>query len=213
MAIMDTPTKLAGDVVEVTLPSGHPFQVLNDDEAAYVDAQTALYTDQFRFESVSDLDDLDEVIRKELLIRRWGQFLAWGCDYGGGKIDTHQLRQSSKEWSAELRQLKKSLGMDKLTRDKTSGKGSVAERFQSILERAKRFGIHRVNQLDRALELTNELIGLVQLHRNLSPEEQRELHVTPQDILDWIWDRYRPEYQEIDDHFRATEQRYWIREM
>jgi len=193
----------------VYLPTGSPFPALNHGEADYLTRLIEAYT-EMRFEHISDLAELDRLIQTELLAYRWGTWLGLGEDYEGKKLDP-KLEEKQQKASTEIRQIKAKLGIDKVARDRARGEGSVHQRMTSLLQRAKAFNLHRCNQVERALELQNELISLTQLHMNLKehPDEQKEMRVTAEDLVEWVWTRLKPEFQEIDEHWRTHEQSIW----
>lgn len=197
--------------IMVDLPSGVAQPVLNHDEADYLTERVARYHDDNALSNISDLQDLDRMLVMELLAHRWGIWVSQRSDYDGRPIDEAFYQRQINAYSTELRQLKKLLGLDKPARDRTSGEGSVAHYWEQLAARAKAFGVMRVRQVDRALILTNQLIGLVTFHKNATEAEREEFHVTADDIIDWVDTVYRPEFQEIDAHFRANSQSTWIR--
>lgn len=196
----------------VTLPSGAPFPVLTEDEERYLYDKIDEYRTAFKFENVSDLAELDRVVTLELLIYRMGVWLGRQADYDGNPtFDPKDLRRDLKDASTELRQIKKALGIDKASRDRARGEGSVYQRVETLLQRARAFELHRCRQSERSIELCNQLISLVQLHYNTAdvPAEQKEMRVTAPEIVEWVWTVLKPEMEEIDRHFRETEQHYW----
>ena len=200
--------------IEVELPSGALFEVLTEEEADFTVDLARRYTEAFEFEHISDIQDLDKVVTLEVLCHRWRRWLGSTTDYEGKAVDQVDLYRRVKDFDAELRGQKKALGIDAVTRDKAKGEGSIPHFVATMREKARIFGVHREHQLDRALELTNQLISLVTVWRNcVDDDERRLLHHTTDDIIDWITNVYTPEYQEIDAHFRAHEQKYWVRDL
>lgn len=193
----------------VRLPSGTPFPTMNDGEADFMNRLTDAYL-EMRFEHASDLSELDRLIQMELLSYRWGTWLGLGEDYDGKKLDPKLPEQAGKI-SLEIRQIKSKLGIDKTTRDRARGEGSVHQRITTILQRARAMELHRCHQVERALELQNDLIALTQLHVNTKehPDEQKEMRATAEDLVDWIMNTLKPEFESIDEHFRAHEQHMW----
>ncbi len=201
---MPNPTHLA------YLPSGTSIQVLNEDEVSFLEELCRLYTEQFAFTSISDIVDLDRLVQLELQTHRWGQWLMARTDYDGHIISESTISDQQKKTSVEIRQLKKLLGIDRTTREKAKGDGSVHQYIANLLVRAKEFDVHRDHQRDRALELANELIGMCTAHKNMTPEERRELHYTAEDLIEWVLTIFVPEFGELDEEFR-TRQSTWIR--
>lgn len=193
----------------VRLPSGNPFPTMNDGEVDFLNRLIDGYL-EMHFEHVSDLSELDRLVQMELLSFRWNTWLGLGEDYNGKGLDP-KLTGQAKDLSLEIRQVKSKLGIDKTTRDRARGEGSVHQRMTTILQRAIAFGLHRCEMVERALELQFELIAMTQLHVNLKehPEEQKEMRVTAEDICTWVFETLKPEFEEIDEHFRTHHQHIW----
>lgn len=204
------------DLVPVDLPSGATHFVYRKEMHHFADLVRRYLKDNAAT-NVTDLQDIDRIIVMETLCWRWGVWLSQRADYWWDPIDEADLAKQLKDTSAELRSLKKSLGFDKLTREKEKGAGSVAEFISQLKVRAEQFGIMREEQLDMALELFNELHSKITLCENTTEDEERELDQmgTPASrdkIYEWIRDVAIPKYESIDQHFRQT-QKSWIREM
>jgi hypothetical protein len=197
-------------MVLVQLPSGAIFPV-HSEEVDYLTERTELYLKQNHFPNISDLQDVDRMLVLELMCYRWGVWLSRQKNWWGDTIDENETSKVFKEYSNELRQLKKLLGIDKVARDKQKGEDSVSAYLANLQSRAKEFGVMRERQLDRALELFQELKALVTLNANTDAHEQREMHVTDADVLEWLRDIAVPEFDEVDAHFRTHQQRMWIR--
>lgn len=194
-----------------TLPSGAQIQVLTAEEAGYLNGVVAAYETQYALENVSDLSELDRCLGLELQSHRIALFLARGCDYNAKSVDDDKLRQRLKEISMEIRQVKKTLGIDKVNRDRQTGRGSAHERISNILARAHRFGLMRNQQAATAHELAMELISLMQRRRNaVTDKERRMLRVTDDDIFEWIETVFEPEFMAVDEAYRRDDQKMWI---
>ena len=207
----DVAGDLSEEEIEVTAPSGSPFNVMNDAEKRYFEKTAADYLRDNRFTNTSDLQDLDRILIMETMCWRWGLWLSQEKDYWGGDLDLEIIRKSLNDYSKELRLLKKALGIDKASRDKDKGE-DVSSYIMELGHRAREFGVMRNEQSVKAITLFQELIALVTLHDNCTPEERRENHVEEKDIIQWIR-QVMPEFQEIDRKFRETKQQYWIRSM
>jgi hypothetical protein len=200
------------DPIEVIGPSGAKFQVLNEQEKDYFEDVAQRYLKDNKFTNVTDLQDLDRILTMELMCYRWQQWLTLEVDYFGGSINPEDTRKSIKEYSTEIRLLKKSLGIDKGSRDKDKGE-SVAAYLEDLRVRAAEFGIMRNDQAAKAITLAQEMIALLTWHDNCTEDERRENDIEAHDLIDWIRSIFMPEFQEIDAKFRETSQKYWIREM
>lgn len=201
-----------GDEVSVSLPSGGTLHVYGL-EVGYFDDRVRRYLEDNHFTNVSDLQTLDTVITLELLCWRWGNWLSRQKDYWGDPVDEKELAKQLKETSAELRQLKGNLGIDKVTRDKVRGEDSVSKYIENLKLRAREFGIMREKQLNVALEYFQELKARVDLYDNTTDDERREMHCTVEDLLRWIREEAIPTFDAVDLHFRTSQQRFFIRDM
>lgn len=200
------------DMVDVPLPSGAQFPV-HRREVGYLSDLVRRYMDDNHFSNIADLQDVDRLLLMELMCFRWGVWLSRGSDYDDRPIDADAVEKSLKNHSAEVRQIKTALDVTKKARDKAKGEDSTPVFIDNLLARAKEFGVHRENQLAKALELFNELKAIVTLHRNCDEVERAELHMEIEDVLEWIVSVAIPEYDRIDEHFRAHQQRFWVRSL
>lgn len=194
----------------VVLPSGAKFFV-HETEVSYFNERVKKYQSDNHFTNMSDLQDLDRLVMEELLVWRWGMWLSQKRDYWGEPVDENSWQKAVKDHSAEIRQLKKSLGLDKETRDKTKGEGSVDAYLNSLRARAKEFGVMRNEQASKAIELMMQVKALVTLYDNCDEQERAEQHITLEDFMEWLHTTAIPEFDIIDANFRATSQTYWIR--
>lgn len=208
------PFGVAGDLseeqIEVIAPSGSPFNVMNEAEKRYFEKTASDYLRDNRFSNTSDLQDLDRILIMETMCWRWGLWLSQEKDYWGGDLDLEIIRKSLNDYSKELRLLKKSLGIDKASRDKDKGE-DVSSYIMELGHRAREFVVMRNEQAVKAITLFQEFIALITLHDNCTPEERKENHVEEKDILEW-GRQVAEEFKEIDRKFRETSQQYWIRE-
>lgn len=204
------PPQLSVVTIPVVLPSGAPFDVATPEEADYVDHQVAKYMEAFTFVNPGDLSDLDQIVRGELLCWRWDLWMSRNRDYDDCPIDIRHYADAVKKYSTEIRQLKSQLGMDRQTRERTTGDGSIPEFIERILLAARLQNIHRCNQLDKALELAMQLRTIATIHRNSDDEERRLTRCTSDDIVEWILEVFDPEMQAVDDYFQTNVQSTWV---
>lgn len=194
----------------VRLPSGG-LHYVHEREVGYFDERRDRYLRDNHFINVSDFQDLDRLIVAELLVQRWGTFVSQKRDYWGEAVDENNLQKAIKDHSGEIRQLKKSLGLDKETRDKVKGEDSVDAYIKALRQRAAEFGVMRDMQSAKAIELWQHLVGVITLYNNCDEDERLEQHCTAPEIIKWIDEVARPEFDVIDAHFRHEKQRMWIR--
>lgn len=198
-------------MIEVQAPSGHTHRVLNALEEDYYNQTAQKYLGDYKFENVSDLQELDKILVGETLCHRWATWLSTESDYDGNRIDLTEIRKSRAEQQKEILDIKKNLGMDKVTRDKDKGQ-QTATYLEDLRHRAEEFGIMRNKQAVAAITMWQELVSIVQFHKNLRDDERKEEHVTEKEIINWIESKI-PEFEEIDREFQLGSQRYWVQQM
>jgi hypothetical protein len=195
----------------VRLPSGATFLVITPEEKRYLDERVERYLADNHFPNVSDRQDLDRLVTFELFVYRWSMFLSYGRDYYGDEIETRALATQIEAYGQEVRLLKRSLGLDKPSRDKARGDDSTVNYLTKLRERAREFGVMRNKQFDKALELFQQLDALIGLYDRSDEIERRENHCTMEDIFDWVRTCALPEFAAIDAEFRRTAQKMWVR--
>lgn len=212
---MPTDTGLNDDLegmVPVTLPSGALFSV-HEKEFQYFKKNGGKYLTDNDFQNVSDYQDLDRLLIMELLIYRWGLWISNQRDYWGEVVDENTLQKSLSAHSAEVRQLKKTLGLDRETRERVRGEDSVENYIANLRLRAKHFK-HKLRypQSAKAIEHYQQLRGVITLHLNCDEKERIELGVTSDQVIKWMNEELFPEFEEIDAAFRK-DQALWIHTM
>lgn len=198
--------------IPVKLPSGGTYHVLTNSEKQFFEDKVKRYTDEFHFTNISDLSEVDRIVVGEVLHHRWSAWISKGRDYFDEEINSTTLSRSANDISHEVRQLKKNLGMDKVTRDKVSGDDSIPAYWDALLRRAKEFGYMRNEQAVQAITSMMRIDALLTLHFNCDEAERREFHAEWEDIVALIREELE-KFHNIDDEFRQNVQRYWIRDV
>lgn len=199
------------EVLSVRLPSGAGFVVLTQDEKRYLEERERRYLADNHFSNVSDYQDIDKLITFEMFLHRWSLWLSRGIDYYGAEVDDRTLAQQCNTYATEIRLLKKSLGVDKPSRDKQRGDDSVPSYLASLRERAREFGVMRNTQFDKVMELFMQLKALIGFYDRADSIERKENSLNQEDIFEWIREVAVPEFETIDKDFRESSQRFWVR--
>ncbi len=198
----------------VRMVSGKITQVQTDQEAEYFDESRDAYLKQTKFTENTDLKDLDRLLVLELMTFRWTQHLAAGADYDGDMVNERQLTADIKLYSDQINKIKESMGLSKKAREEAQADGNFSAWLTDLKSRARLFGIHRENQLTKALVLMKELFTIVNTYDRCDAEERRKTGFENEtEILDWIRNVMQPEFNALDEYFREHSQRYWVREM
>ncbi len=198
---------------EVVGASGAIFEVINDGERDYWNKAREKYLDQYKFENVSDLQDMDRVLVGEILSFRWGSWLVKEADYDGRSIEEieDKLKRQKLDLDKETRLLKEKMGLNRAHRQ-DSEQQSTADYLQNLLRRAEEFGVHRDAQIVKAIDLLHEVFTQVGLYSRTDEEERAHLKIKPEDIMKWLLEVAKPEFDAIDEAFRKN-QRLWIKDL
>jgi hypothetical protein len=199
---------------EVDLCSSETVMVQTDVEQRWFTETKDKYLSQNKFTETTDYQDLDRLLILELLYFRWSQHAAAGYDYQKNLVDDDLLRKQLKEQSEAIAKVKTSLGLDKRTRDAALNEGNFHAWFADAKRRAKLFGMHRENQLNKALGLMNELSSIVGTFDRSDEEERKKIGYAAEiDIVAWVRDEMLPAFHAVDEHFIENEQKMWKRDL
>lgn len=192
--------------------AGEQIQLQDPSEQRYFEQARDRYTSENRFDQAADLRALDRLLFLETLMYRYQKWLASGRDYDGILTPAQEeiIRKSIRETSPMISSIQVDLGLTKSQRDKEAHE-SVGAYIERLKQAAKAHGIRRERQLTTALDLMNRLFSLVGTFDRSSEKEREKLGLTSEaDILAWIRDVMRPEYDAVDQYFRDHEQRFWV---
>lgn len=196
--------------VVVLRVSGEPLAVIGEAEARWWNQARDQYLAQTRFTEVTDLADLDRLLIQELMIFRWSDHLARGLDYEGFPIDEDKIRKNLRDYSEQISRLKDNMGLTKKVRDQAANEGDFSQWIANLKARARQFGVHREEQVQKALVLMNELSSIVTTYDRCDAEERAKLGFeTEGEIMAWVRSTMLPEFKDIDAKFRAGTQKYW----
>lgn len=194
----------------VGLPSGATYSVLTDGEEHYLRDKIERYLSDNHFVNVSDMLDIDRMIVFELLIHRWTLWISRGRDYYDEDVNTKQLADMVKDYSTEVRQLKRSLGVDKASRERTRGDDSVAALWENLKRRAGEFGYMRNEQFTQVITSFQRIKAMVTFHDKCDEVERKENACTVEDVVDVLREEIA-KFDRIDEKFRFGKQALWIR--
>ncbi len=201
------------DVLTVQQLSGHELIVQTRDEQAFYKAlQQGLLKDSV-FTEASDMADLDRLMSYELQVFRANQWVAAGCDYDGrhlGLSHLTEMRRQSKELAALIREVKTDLGLSRAARNAEAAE-SVGSYIVELKKHAKEQGVKKNDEVRKALQLTHELISLLETFDRANAAERQRLGMDSEaDIVEWLRVKFIPEFREIDKRYRATSQKFWV---
>ena len=196
--------------------AGGEIELLHRQEKTYYNDAKTKYLSEYTFTIANDLRSLDRLLLLEVSMYRAQWFLAAGMDYDAVDLDGKEeiaLQRLVKETGNQIHELQASLGLDKAQRDKAQH-DSVGAYITQLKAAAKLHGVKREKEMGRAIELAKELFALCGAYTRSNEEERRKLGLEkPDDIIAWVTDYMQPEYDRIDEHFRTTEQKFWVRSL
>jgi hypothetical protein len=199
------------DEITVQGASGTEFQVLISEEAVWFDESLKRYNEQYNFDNIADLQDLDRLLSMELLSYRYANWMIRETDYEGSQYDDKAVRDTKDRIDKQILQLKAHLGIGRKNRVE-SEQQSVSEYMAELLKRAGQFGVHRDTQNAEILNWFMELRTKIGLHDRSDDEERTHNKVHIDQIIEWVRDELLPAVDEIDGHFRDN-QKYWIKDL
>lgn len=199
---------------EVETPSGATLRVTDAREKEYYERLRDKIMGSYDFTDPNDYVDLDHILGLELSVWRIQGQLNLSLDAHSRPLSSMDITRLSKTLTdnkAALAKAKDALGLSKVARDKANDGESVASYLENLRKRAHEFGIHRNNQVHKALGLMNEIGSVAGTWLRSNDFERAKLgYPAAEDVLRWIAQEAYPEYQKIDEEFRANGQRYWI---
>lgn len=195
-------------MVRVQGPNGQFVKLLSKLEADYYKRLKDAYIKDFGFTGFADLEALGRILLQETMAFRYGNYLAQNVGPDEVVLSPQQEAEYRRSLSDSLKQIsgmKSDLGMSRVREERETG----AAYLESLLKRARSFGVTREKQLLKALVLFNELMSNIDAFDRSNQVERVELGFeTEKDIVAYIRSKF-PEYKEIDEYFTKNEQRYW----
>ena len=198
----------------VKTPTGREISLLHRQEKSLYETAVQKYLDEYTFTAANDIRTLERLLLLEVQMHRAQWYLAAGMDYDGVDLDAKEeteLRRTVKDVGAQITEIQRDLGVTKAQRDKQDV-DSVGGYIKQLQQAAKAHGIKRNREMGKAIELTKELFALCGAYQRSDEVERKKLGFeSAEDIVTWVMDYMRPEFNAIDEHYRATEQRFWVR--
>lgn len=195
---------------------GQEIQLLHVNEKKLYEGAQQRYLKDYTFTAANDLREIDRLVLLEVQMYRAQWYLAAGEDYDAVTLEAKEeveLRRSMKDLSAQIVELQRNLGLTKAQRDKQDV-DSVGGYITQLKQAAKAHGVRREKQLGKSIELLKQLLALTGAYSRSDENERRKIGVENADqIIEWIEEYLRPEFDAVDEYFRHNEQRFWVRNL
>lgn len=196
--------------------TGHQLDLQTAEEKTFYEEARDKYLKENVFSAASDLRGLDRLLFFETQMFRWQWQLSIGLDYDYNLLeaaDETKIRRNVKETAPLIAQIQNDLGLTKSQREKDKHE-SVGAYLTQLQQAAKEHGIRREKQLGKAIELTKELFNLAGTYRRSNESERKKLgYESAEDIVTWVLEYMKPEFDAVDDHFRKNQQKFWLRKI
>lgn len=196
--------------------AGQNLNLLNQDEADFYNEARDKYMAQNVFTQASDLRAVDRLVLFETMMSRAQFYLASGCDYTGHNLvlaEQEACRKTIKETQLLVSSIQNELGLTKDARDRDQA-DSVGSYITKLQLAAKAHGVMRERQAGHAIEMLKEIFSMAGSYLRANNAERMKIgYDSPEDVIRIIWEVHKPNFDEIDKEYRATTQRFFIRDL
>jgi hypothetical protein len=193
--------------------SGHELRLQTQSEQIYFISARDNYLSEAHYTVSTDLRDLDRLLLLEVQMFAAQTQLATKRSFSGLELsgaEQAELRKVLKETAPMVASIQDGLGLSKAKRE--ANQATVAGYLQTLRERAKEFGVMRETQLGKALELMNSIFATAGAYKRSNAEERKKLGFeSAEDVIDYMLEVAKPEFDAVDAHFRTHSQKFWIR--
>lgn len=201
---------------KVQTVTGQEIELLHLNEKKFYEEARDKYTSEYSFSAANDLRSLERLLLLEVQMYRSQWMLAAGMDYEAVDLEGKEeidLRRVVKDVGAQITEIQRDLGLTKAQRDKQSV-DSVGGYILQLKQAAKAHGVMRENQLGKAIELTKELFAICGAYSRSNEQERAKLGFeSAEDIVAWVQEYMKPEFDVIDEHFRTHEAKFYRRQL
>ncbi len=197
------------NIWEADLPAGGTLFLRSEDELAYFEKVRDSYIDDYNLMKTNDLALLSSLLSQQLEVYRAQQLMNGmepvldANDVPTGEYKLLEVKDATKnaaqqrliKATAEVREIEKSLGIDKKTRE-SGGQYSVEEYIGKLKKAGRTYGLHISRRFKLHESFVNELRWRARLLRN-GDSEDRQYHgvETAEKVVAWA----EGEMQKIED--------------
>lgn len=191
--------EFAPDVWEAVLPAGGTLMLRSAEELEYFDKIRDGYVDDYNLTKLNDLALLGALLSQQLEVYRSQQLMNGmepildGDNVPTGRYALTEVKAATKnaaqqrliKATEEVRQIEKSLGIDKKTRE-SGGQYTLEEYVGTLKSAARRYGLHISKRFKRHEKFANGLRWRIRLLR-VGDQEDRQYHgvETAEKVVAW----------------------------
>lgn len=207
---------------QVNLPAGGVLHLKTQEEVDMWDRTAAAYVKEYRLSKANDLVALGAILSQNLTLFRAQQRLN-GMEaeldqagvptgrYKSIQVDAKTLSASQgaiTKASIEIRELEKSLGIDKKTRE-AGGAYNVADYLTNLKKAAHEMGVHISERVKFYEDVMMEARWKIRLLRNGDPEDRQHHDISEAKILDWL-EKKLAEAEQVDKDYAADKGKIFL---
>lgn len=203
----------------VTTNTGLNFTFLTQEERDLYAHALGYYRKQNVFTHESDQRTLERLVFLEVMIFRYQSWLAVMRAYDTvvpralDPKDVTDIQRQLKDLHAMVSSVQTDLGLTRSQREKEQH-DSVGSYITQLKQAAREHGIRRDKQTAKAIELFMTLKSLCGAYRRSDDAERKKMDLeSAEDIVNWVLDVAAPQFDEIDSHYRANNQKMWLRKL
>lgn len=196
---MNQPPDPQQQLLEVELPAGGRLHMQTAEEVELWEISSERFKDDYALEKTNDLVLVGALLSQQVTLYRAQQRLSGmepEFDASGvatGRYVKSKLKPADEaaaqatitKASAEIRELEKSLGIDKKTRE-AGGTQSVGNYIQTLKLKAHAMGVHIANRLKEYERVMMEARWKLRLLENGDPEDRAYHNLTEESFLKWL---------------------------
>lgn len=186
-------------VLEVKLPAGGKLPLQSVQEVEQWEEASKRYQEDYGLTKTNDLVLLGAILTQQLALYRAQvklagmepEFDSQGAPTGRyikvkvKESEAATARSTVEKAAIEIRNIEKSLGVDKKTRE-AGGAATVGNYITTLKKKAHAYGVHLSNRLKEYERVMMELRWKLRLLENGDAEDLREHNLTEANLIEWL---------------------------
>lgn len=207
---------------KVELPAGGSLHLQTPDEVTFWEESAERYKEDYTLAKQNDLIALGQLLQQQVILFRAqtaingmeAELNSQGVPTGSYKrieIDAGEVAAWQKTMTAastEIRNLERSLGIDKATREQ-GGAHTVDSYIKTLKRAAHQRGVHISKRTLEYERVVNELRVRLRLLYSGDDEDRKYHSITPKTILDWLKDEM-DRLDEVDRTHNREKGKLWL---
>jgi hypothetical protein len=207
---------------EVALPAGGKLMLHSVDEVDLWEESAQRYVNDYQLSQQNDLLLLGAILSQQLAMFRAQQRMNGMApklddkglptgDYKRQEVKVSDLSAAQStitKASIEIRELEKTLGIDKKARE-AGGTHTVQNYVSTLKEAARTYGVHLSTRMQEYEKVMMDMRWRLRLLRNGDPEDRNYHRLTPQSVLDHL-EKELERLEELDKTYAKEKHRVFL---